>query len=69
VIVAKCKRCGTTVGCGCNLINGLCATCAEIERREKQNNELPTNKHQQEQEGVSNPDSGEESGRENIVYI
>lgn len=26
--MATCKNCGTSVGCGCRLTNGLCATCA-----------------------------------------
>ena len=26
--MAKCKTCGKDVGCGCNLINGQCSTCA-----------------------------------------
>ena len=25
--MAKCKKCGANVGCGCNLTNGLCAYC------------------------------------------
>lgn len=25
---AICSSCGTHVGCGCQLSNGLCATCA-----------------------------------------
>jgi len=25
--MAKCKNCGANVGCGCNLVNGLCAAC------------------------------------------
>ena len=25
---ATCKVCGTTVGCNCQLINGMCAYCA-----------------------------------------
>ena len=25
--MAKCKSCGGTFGCGCQLINGLCAAC------------------------------------------
>lgn len=25
--MAKCKNCGANVGCGCQLINGLCAAC------------------------------------------
>lgn len=24
----QCLSCGTKVGCGCQLTNGLCATCA-----------------------------------------
>lgn len=25
--MSKCKNCGAQVGCGCNLIEGLCAYC------------------------------------------
>jgi hypothetical protein len=25
--MAKCRECGTNVGCGCQLINGLCGFC------------------------------------------
>ena len=25
--MAKCSKCGTTVGCGCQLKNGLCSSC------------------------------------------
>jgi len=25
--MAKCKRCLASVGCGCQLTNGLCAAC------------------------------------------
>lgn len=25
--MASCNNCGANVGCGCNLINGLCAYC------------------------------------------
>ena len=25
--MASCKNCGTNVGCGCQLINGLCGAC------------------------------------------
>ena len=25
--MANCKRCGTKVGCGCNLVNGYCSAC------------------------------------------
>lgn len=24
---ATCQRCGVDVGCGCNLVNGYCASC------------------------------------------
>jgi hypothetical protein len=27
--MAKCSRCGASVGCGCNLKNGMCAFCAQ----------------------------------------
>jgi hypothetical protein len=26
--MAQCNSCGAKVGCGCQLTNGLCATCA-----------------------------------------
>jgi hypothetical protein len=26
--MAQCSGCGANVGCGCQLKNGLCATCA-----------------------------------------
>lgn len=26
--MATCKNCGANVGCGCQLKDGLCATCA-----------------------------------------
>ena len=26
--MAQCNSCGTSVGCGCQLSNGLCPTCA-----------------------------------------
>ncbi len=26
--MAACKKCGKSVGCGCGLKGGLCATCA-----------------------------------------
>jgi len=26
--MAQCNSCGTKVGCGCQLTNGLCAHCA-----------------------------------------
>jgi len=25
--MAKCSKCGANVGCGCQLINGMCAYC------------------------------------------
>ena len=25
--MAACRKCGAKVGCGCQLINGLCAAC------------------------------------------
>ena len=28
ILEAKCKECGASVGCGCQLVNGLCPTCA-----------------------------------------
>lgn len=26
-LFAHCSKCGTKVGCGCQLVNGLCAHC------------------------------------------
>jgi len=34
--MAKCKQCGANVGCGCQLINGLCAYCHGIATKGKQ---------------------------------
>lgn len=28
--MAICSKCGKNVGCGCNLVNGLCAACRPI---------------------------------------
>lgn len=25
--MARCQKCGANVGCGCQLINGLCSAC------------------------------------------
>lgn len=33
--MAACKKCGKQVGCGCGLKNGLCATCADAQRKEE----------------------------------
>ncbi len=27
--MASCKNCGTSVGCGCQLKNGMCSYCAK----------------------------------------
>lgn len=35
--MASCKNCGVNVGCGCQLINGLCTSCNSAVRRVKQN--------------------------------
>lgn len=72
--MSKCNKCGSNVGCGCNLINGLCASCNAEMLREKQqqqtnNSELPTNKHKKEQKRVNNRQPGEQSGGEDIMYI
>lgn len=34
--MAKCSKCGTNVGCGCQLINGLCAYCHGVATKGKQ---------------------------------
>ena len=28
--MANCKRCGVSVGCGCQLTNGMCASCVSV---------------------------------------
>jgi len=30
---ATCKKCGANVGCGCQLVNGLCPACAALEKK------------------------------------
>jgi len=30
--MAKCSNCGTSVGCGCQLTNGLCNACNGIKK-------------------------------------
>ncbi len=30
--MANCRQCGINVGCGCNLINGLCASCNALSK-------------------------------------
>jgi hypothetical protein len=32
--MAKCSNCGASVGCGCNLKNGMCAFCAQKKKEE-----------------------------------
>jgi hypothetical protein len=32
--MAKCSRCKASVGCGCNLKNGMCAFCAQKKKDE-----------------------------------
>lgn len=34
--MANCKKCNANVGCGCNLINGLCAACNSIVKQTSQ---------------------------------
>lgn len=34
--MASCKKCGTNVGCGCQLINGLCAHCNALVKQTSQ---------------------------------
>ena len=36
--MANCAKCGKPVGCGCNLKQGLCATC-----NQEKNNPKPVN--------------------------
>ena len=33
--MATCAGCGASVGCGCNLSNGLCATCLSKQQSKK----------------------------------
>lgn len=33
--MATCKKCGTHVGCGCQLVNGLCPACVKQEQPQK----------------------------------
>ena len=33
--MAQCKVCGAKVGCGCQLIDGMCAYCADKAKKEK----------------------------------
>lgn len=28
--MSQCRNCGTKVGCGCQLINGLCTACNDL---------------------------------------
>lgn len=39
--MANCTRCGKDVGCGCNLKNGLCATCNQPKTTTKPTIEPP----------------------------
>jgi len=32
--MAKCSSCGASVGCGCNLKNGMCTYCANKKKDE-----------------------------------
>lgn len=34
--MANCKKCNANVGCGCNLINGLCAHCNALAKQTSQ---------------------------------
>lgn len=31
--MASCKQCGAKVGCGCQLVNGLCSYCNSIAQK------------------------------------
>ena len=33
--MATCKQCGKKVGCGCQLVNGLCSACRNIKKGTK----------------------------------
>lgn len=34
--MAQCRNCKANFGCGCQLVNGLCATCRNNERIENE---------------------------------
>ena len=34
--MSSCKNCGAKVGCGCQLVNGLCAYCNGQLQKDKQ---------------------------------
>lgn len=35
--MSQCGQCKKNVGCGCNLVNGLCAACYELWKKQQQN--------------------------------
>lgn len=40
--MATCAGCGASVGCGCNLTSGLCATCLQKSQQpQPQTNDSP----------------------------
>ena len=42
--MANCKNCGANVGCGCNLVNGLCRYCQSQINKLIANDNPETNK-------------------------
>lgn len=42
--MATCAGCGVRVGCGCQLTNGLCATCLAKQQQPQQNVNFQNNK-------------------------
>ena len=43
--MAACTKCLKNVGCGCNLVNGLCANCRNLQQQQlvQPNTNLPEN--------------------------
>ena len=33
--MANCKRCGVSVGCGCQLTSGMCASCVSAQAQQE----------------------------------
>ncbi len=40
--MATCAGCGVSVGCGCQLTNGLCSTCVNKKQQEPPKNDVST---------------------------
>lgn len=54
--MARCSKCGTDVGCACNLIDDkYCVSCSiKVQTEKQQQNVIPTNKYT---EGQKEPDT------------